>query len=196
MALVHNNFGDFVLFSREQSYLDMPDLRPDGSYPNYQYDPSLELQQSFDDITSSTFDPYQSHPSYALMEPSFYGAPQLMADDSKHNLGQVPQSYAPVASPPISMAQSLDQLPSRLSRTSGVSGQSTASSTIGSPYSHTTQSLPGQDQWFNSQSGLCIAPDFVHTDAFAYDSSFPVQCEESGQVSFEIDKYSGSSVGE
>lgn len=134
---------------------------------------------SFSD-SSSTF-PYQ-----------YFGVPNSL-EPKQINRQRQPR-YASSGSASPSIPQSLDNPPSTLSSTSGASGRSTASSTVGSPYSLATHSLPGQDTWSESNQGLGIAPDIVRNDGFTHDA-FPGSSIES-ELCYQDAKFSDSFVGE
>ncbi|KAI4093921.1 MAG: hypothetical protein LQ344_002519 [Seirophora lacunosa] len=132
---------------------------------------------SFSD-SSSTF-PYQ-----------YFGVPNSL-EPKQINRQRQPR-YASSGSASPSIPQSLDNPPSTLSSTSGASGRSTASSTVGSPYSLATHSLPGQDTWSESNQGLGIAPDIVRNDGFTHDA-FPGSSIES-ELCYQDAKFSDSFV--
>ncbi|KAL9011980.1 MAG: hypothetical protein Q9173_003222 [Seirophora scorigena] len=100
--------------------------------------------------------------------------------------------YASSGSASPSIPQSLDNPPSTLSSTSGASGRSTASSTVGSPYSLATLSLPGQDTWSESNQGIGVAPDIDRKDGFTHDA-FSGSSIES-ELCYQDAKFSDSFV--
>ena len=103
--------------------------------------------------------------------------------------------YTPAGSPSPSISQALDYPPSTLSSASGASVQSTASSAVGSPYSHATNTLPSHDQWTEPRHGLGIAPEIVHNEGFGQETMFPMAGMENDLV-FDGSKLQGSFVGE
>ena len=191
MALVQNSLSDSLFFSRDQTFFDM------GSNQNnvpFQYYLDADLQQDIADMNQSTFDPYPGPNAFSQPEQAFYETPRLAVKGPRDTLKQSHQQrYTPMASPSLSASHSLDHAPSNRSHNSGTSGQSTASSAMGSPYSHTTHSLPGQERWMNPPHGLGIAPGIVHND-FSNDAfTFPA---EGDQLNFDSVKFPDSFVGE
>ena len=142
MALVQETISDFVLFPRDPSYHNM---------------------ESEDDTSglNTSYDPYPSMSAYSA-PPAYYNAPHYFFESAKP---QDQHRFTPVGSPSPSISQALDHPPSTtLSSASGASVQSTASSAVGSPYSHATHNLPSQDQWTESHHGLGIASGVVHSN--------------------------------
>ena len=195
MALVQNCSSDLPFFPRDPSYFDMSDSRHDGGFDNYPFIMGADMQQDFADPSQSTYDSYANQPAYSSIEPPIYAqTPQFVLDGPKDNMQQVPQRYEHSASPSISMSHSLEHASSNLSHNSGASGQSTASSAVGSPYSQSTQSLPVHEQWLDHQ-GLGIASG-MGNEAFNLEQFNLAGPDIVDQLSFPNDKYPGSFVGE
>ena len=190
MALVQNSLSDSIFFSRDQTFFDMSSNQ--NNVP-FQYYLDADLQQDIADMNQSTFDSYPGLQAFSRAEQAFYETPHLAVKGPQDTLQQSRQRYTPMASPSLSASHSLDHAPSNRSHNSGTSGQSTASSAMGSPYSHTTHSLPGREQWMNPPHGLGIAPGIVHND-FSNDAfTFPT---EADQLNFDNVKFPDSFVGE
>lgn len=186
MALVHDHRTDFVLFPREQSYLDLSDSKREELFGQYF---SADMAQQFPDFTTSSYDSFPPISSYTPY-PSYY-APQLVLNGHEENIKQVSHRYTPQGSPSTSTSQP----PSTLSSASGASARSTASSAVGSPYSHATHSLNGHEQWNESTQGLGLAPTILHNDgSFSQDSFVGPSLEHA--LFYDDDKFSGSFVGE
>ena len=196
MALVHDTFSDFVLFPKDPySYLDMLDARVDNGFDGVQYNPATtsNMQQHFSDLASTTYESYPSAPAYSSGPATYHGAPQFVLEAPKADVMQESRRWTPSGSPSPSVSQSYDHPPSAVSSVSGASGQSTASSAMGSPYSHATQSLPGQEQWTDAHLGLGIAVGTFHNDRFGNDIFPPANLDND--VLFEDGKYPSSFVG-
>jgi len=194
MALVQNCASDLFFFPRDPSYFDMSDSRQDGGFDNYAFMMGAEMQQDSADLSQSTYESYANQPAYSSIEQPLYAhTPQFVLDGPKDNMQQAPQRYEHSASPSISMSHSLEHASSNLSHTSGASGQSTASSAVGSPYSHAPRSLPVHEQWLDHQ-GLGIASGMVN-EGFTLEQ-FNITAPEVDQLSFPNDKFPGSFVGE
>ena len=178
-----------MLFPRDQTFFEM---NQDDSNAQFQYCLNPDLQQEFD-MSQSTFDSFQGLSAFAPTEQAYFETPQLVVNGPRDTLKQPHQRYTPLASPSLSASHSLDHAPSNLSHNSGTSGQSTASSAVGSPYSHTTHSLPGQEPWMNPPHGLGIAPGIVHneygTESFTFQG-------EGDQLNYDNVKFPDSFVGE
>ena len=173
MALVHESISDFVLFPRGPSYHNM------GS----------------EDDTSglnTSYDPYPSMSAYSA-PPAYYNPPHYFFESAK---SQDQHRFTPVGSPSPSISQALDHPPSTtLSSASGASVQSTASSAVGSPYSHAAHNLPSQDQWTESHHGLGIASGVVHSnDGFGHDMAQWGGMEN--ELIFDSSKLQDSFIGE
>ena len=186
MALVHDYSTDFVLFPREQPYLDLSDSRREELFGQHF---SADMAQQFPDFADSSYDSFAPVSTYAPI-PSYY-APQLVLNGHEENIKQVSHRYTPQGSPSTSTSQP----PSTLSSASGASARSTASSAVGSPYSHATHSLNGHEQWSESAQGLGLAPSILHNDgSFSHDSFVAPTLEHA--LFYDNDKFSGSFVGE
>ncbi|KAL8782824.1 MAG: hypothetical protein Q9213_005063 [Squamulea squamosa] len=131
-------------------------------------------------------------PAYSSGQSHYYNASNFASDSLKDYSEAYPQRHTPSGSASPSVLQSLEHPPSILSSTSGASGQSTASSTVGSPYSLPTHSLPSQDTWGELNQGLGIAPGIIHNDGFSQDA-FPSGGLES-DMCFKEGKFPDSFV--
>lgn len=196
MALVHENIGDFVLFPREQAYCDplSTDFRQGFVGLDSDHGNTIAMQQQYSHAGIASFDNSSSMPVYSSGQSHYYNAPDFLFDGRKDHTRSYQQRHTPSGSVSPSLPQSLEHPPSTLSSTSGASGQSTASSTVGSPYSLATHSLPGQDAWGDLNQGLGIAPDIIHNDGFPQDA-FPSGGLET-ELCFQNGKFSDSFVGE
>ena len=117
----------------------------------------------------------------------FYDAPRSQAPEIGY-----PSRNATSTSPSASVSHTLEHAPSNFSHASGASGQSTASSAVGSPYSQ-NQSLPaGQDQWI--ETGLGIGGGIVTSEMFP-PGSYQLTSAETDRAPYD-DKFHGSFVGE
>ena len=196
MALVHDSFSDFVLFPRNpSSYLDMLDGRGESGYDGLHSNgpTTSNMHQHFSDLAATTYDPYPPGLAYSSESPPYYSAPQFALDAPKVDAKQPARRWTPSGSPSPSVSQSYDHPPSAVSSVSGASGHSTASSVVGSPYSHPTQSLPGLEPWADSHLGLGIAAGAFHGDRFGHDI-FPSTNIDNDLI-FEDGKYPSSFVG-
>ncbi|KAL8729846.1 MAG: hypothetical protein Q9166_004487 [cf. Caloplaca sp. 2 TL-2023] len=117
----------------------------------------------------ASFDDSSPMPDYSSAQSHYYNASHFLMDGPKDQTQRYQQRHTPSGSASPSIPQSLEHPPSTLSSASGASGQSTASSTVGSPYSLVTHSIPGQDAWSEPHQGLGIAPDIIHNDGFPQD---------------------------
>ena len=179
MAIVQNSFYDFTPFPRDQSYPTMAHSRPDDIYGDLSF-MGPDYQSEFPDMTS-TYDSYSSAPAFATAaEMSYYDSTHLGVNGPKEYRTNTP------ASPSTSMSHSGDQSSSNFSHASATSGQSAASSTVGSPYSHTTQNLSTSDQWIENNA-LGINREF---------GTYHLQPTGAEHVPYDENKYSGSFVGE
>jgi hypothetical protein len=167
------------IFSRGYfSSFDMSDIREEDFFP-YSLG-TQEMQQNFADLGQSTYDSYAPQPAYTFIGEPFYQTPHFVLDGPKDN---IQMQYEQSTSPSVpSLVQSLDQVPSNLSHTSGASGPSTASSAVGSPYSQAAHSLSGQEQWLDHQ-GLGIDPTM--------DPDFTLPCQDIDLFSPYDGKFSG-----
>ena len=197
MALVHDSFSDFVLFPRDpSSYLDMLDARGDnGGFDGLQYNvpTTSNMQQLYSDSVTTSYEPYPSAMAYSSGSSPYHGAPQFVLDLPKGDARQEARRWTPSGSPSPSASQCYEHPPSAVSSVSGASGQSTASSAVGSPYSHATQTLPGQEHWTDPRLGLGIAPGTFHDDRLGNDI-FPSSNIDNDLI-FEDGKYPSSFVG-
>ena len=187
---VLNGFHDFVLFpqQRDDNYLSIQDPLPltSSNLDQFYEDMASNYPQDFNAL-GSFYDPYHQEPGMTTGDLRFYETPRSQAGD-----GGFSTRNATSTSPSVSVSQSLDQAPSNLSHTSGASGQSTASSAVGSPYSQ-HQNLPaGQDQWI--EMGLGIGGGPTPADMFA-PSYYQLATTDADRVNFD-EKFSGSFVGE
>lgn len=195
MALVHESISDFILFPRDQTFYDSLHSSVDDfvgldcSFRN-----SIAMQQAFQDRGLALLGDPSDPPGYPSGQPIYFNAPDLIVDAPKGHARQYQQRYTPSGSPSPSVPHSLDQPPSTLSSTSGASGPSTASSTVGSPYSLATHSLSGPDAWSELNQGLGIAPDIVHNESFTQDA-FPNGSLE-GELCYQDGKFADNFVGE
>ena len=191
MALVHTALSDFVLFPRDQSFFDMSNEHQDDTFAHLTYNNmDRDFYQDFADLDASSYSVHQPTTAFNSNQTPYQVIVEAPQDTSKY----VPQRYTP-DSPSTSMSHSLDHAPSVLSSTSCASVQSTASSAVGSPYSHPTRSLSGQDQWLDPQNGLCIAPNIIQNETFGHET-FSLSGIDNDQVVFEHDKFSSNFVGE
>ncbi|KAL8733693.1 MAG: hypothetical protein Q9181_003475 [Wetmoreana brouardii] len=116
-----------------------------------------------------------------------YNSTNFVVDAPKEPARALQRQYTPSGSASPSIPHSFDPPPSTVSSASGASGQSTASSTAGSPYSLATHGLPGQDAWGEPNQGLGLAPEIIHGESFVQDS-FP-SCGFESEVGFHGRKY-------
>ncbi|MCJ1414377.1 hypothetical protein MMC32_000703 [Xylographa parallela] len=171
----------------------MSDSRQMGGFDGYEYDMNTAMPHDFPDLIHSTYDSYTAHPGYGSIEQNYYNlTPQFVVNGPKDNTIQSSHRFEHSESPSTSMSQALDHVPSNLSHTSGASGQSSASSVVGSPYSQATHSLSGQEFWVH-HSGLGIGPSIVNEPSI---DPFSLSGAESEPLLFASDKFSGNFVGE
>ncbi|MCJ1385072.1 hypothetical protein MMC17_008190 [Xylographa soralifera] len=164
-----------------------------GGFDGYEYDMSAAMPQDFPDLIHSTYDSYTAHPAYSSIEQSYYNlTPQFVVNGPKDNTIQPSHRFEHSESPSTSMSHTLDHAPSNLSHTSGASGQSSASSVVGSPYSQATHNLSGQEFWVH-HSGLGIGPSIVNEPSI---DPFSLSGVESEPLLFASDKFPGNFVGE
>ena len=183
MALV----DDFVLFPRDQPYHNMMHPRGDDSFAS--------MQQSFSGGEFPSFDAYHPMQAFGSDTADFYAGSHALLDAPKEQSRPVHQQRGtPSGSASPSIPHSFDNPPSIMSSTSGASAQSTASSAVGSPYSLSTQALPGQEQWAETVQGLGLAPDIVHNDGLGQD--FFSRPTLDGDYSYRDGKLPDSFVGE
>lgn len=192
MALVHDSIEDFVLFPRDHPHFEMAHEDSFGSLPFGAHARSDFHQQRYPDTTS-----YDTYPAVSVYSPT----PQVYQNSYQYPLEQTKtqagpeRRLTPAGSPSPSVSQTFDHPPSTLSSASGASVQSTASSAVGSPFSHATHSLPGQGQWAESQHGLGLAPEIVHSDGFGDETMYPLSGLET-DIMFDECKLQTSFVGE
>lgn len=148
---------------------------------------------SEDDINglNSSYEHYPSIPAYSSA--AYYNTPHYLFESAK---SQDHHGFTPAGSPCPSISQALDHPPSTtLSSASGASVQSTASSAVGSPYSHATHNLPSQDQWTESHHGLGIASGVVHSNN-GFGQDMPQWSGMENELIFDSSKLQDSFVGE
>ena len=182
---VLKSFDDFVLFpqQRDNLYSDTHNLLSADNLDRLYEDMASNYPQDFSSL-SSYYDPYHQEPGMTTGDIRFYDPSRAQADRSLKTTNST--------SPAVSVSQSLDHAPSNFSHASAASGQSTASSAVGSPYS-SHQSLPaGQDNWVD-MGGLGIGGGLNPSDIFPPDTYHLAPTEAGGNYS---DKYSSSYVGE
>lgn len=152
------------------------------------------MQRPLSDRGITSFNDSSSNSVYGLGHSNYHTTPNLIVDRPKEQAQQYHQRYTSSGSASPSISQSLDHPPSTLSSASGASGQSTASSTVGSPYSLATHSLTSQDAWSEPNQGLGIAPDIVHNDGFTQDIFSSSSLEND--LCFQGGKFPDNFVGE
>lgn len=196
MALVHDCHSDFVLFPRDQTYLDMLDSRQDETFENIPHYTTASDMHHFSDLAGTTYDP--STAAFSTVVSSYYGGNggtlNFAVDIPKENERLNQRQFTPSGSPSPSISQSFDHPPSILSSTSGASAQSTASSAAGSPYSHDTNHVPNQEHWTESHQGLGIAPGIAHNEGFGSDLYQLTNIDND--LVFSEDKFPNNFVGE
>lgn len=174
MALVHESIGDFLLFPREQTYcnplLSAFDENPVGLDSSNRS--AFAMQQSVPDRRNALFQTSASMPGHPLEHSNNIHGAHFVLDAHNEPLRSYQKRYTPSGSVSPSLPQSLDHPPSTLSSVSGASGQSTASSAVGSPYSLVAHNLPNHDTWNDLHQGLGMAPDIMQGDGFTQDA-FP-----------------------
>lgn len=194
MALVQDSIGDFVLFPRDQSYIEMLDPRLNDSLDTFPYNPAPEMQHQFSDLVDASYDPYPPVSTFVNSDSIFYGTVPFASDESKGSDEPRTRRFTPSGIPsPPSGSHSRDHPSSVVSSTSGASAQSTASSIAGSPYVHAAQNPTGQEHWTGSPHGLGIGPPIVH-EGFGHEV-YPLDHIGNNSV-FGDDKFPGSFVGE
>ena len=191
--MAHDGASNPIFFPRDPSYFDMSDSRQNDGYDSYNNMLDADINQDFADLAHATYDSYAAQAAYSSIEQSFYSQTPQFVYGPKDNTHLLPQRYEQSASPSMSMSQSLDHAPSSLSHASGASGQSTASSAVGSPFSQATQSLPGHEHWVDHR-GLGIASGIVN-EAFLLDQ-FALSGQDTEHLGYTNDKFPGSYVGE
>ena len=182
---VLQGFNDFVLFpqQRDDALYNAQFSCANGSFDQPYSDMASNFAHDFNGF-GGFYDPYGQDSSVA---PAYYGPPRSLADDHVAS-----SKTGTSASPSVSLSQSLEHIPSNFSHTSAASGQSTASSAVGSPYSQ-HQNLPaGQDQWV--EMGLGIGGNLSSTDMLP-PGAYQLTSSEPERVAFD-DKFASSFVGE
>lgn len=171
MALVREGINDFVLFPRDQYYHEPVHSSFEASLIGLDSSlrTNLAMQQPLTDRGNAVFENSLSPTPQLPGHGNYQVAPNLFVDGRKENTRRHHQRYTPSGSASPSISQSLDHPPSTLSSASGASCQSAASSTVGSPYSLATHSLPSQDTWSEPNQGLGIASEIVRNDGFPQD---------------------------
>ncbi|KAL8944366.1 MAG: hypothetical protein Q9211_000633 [Gyalolechia sp. 1 TL-2023] len=194
MALVREGVSDFVLFPQDQQYHELIHSSFDANLTGLDSSlrTTLAMQQSLADRGNTAFE-NPSTSAHVGGHANYYIPPNSSVDGRKEHARHYRQRYTPSGSTSPSISQSLDHPPSTISSASGASGQSTASSTVGSPYSLATHSLPSQDMWSEPNQGLGIAPDFVHNDGFPQDPFSNGSLEND--LCFQDGKFSDNFVG-
>lgn len=192
--MVHDRPSDFVLLSRDQSYLDMLDPRPDESFEILHYNMGSDLQHQFPDFASNTYDPFSSSSTFSPNPSNYYNAQDSLLLKPKQISDPGQRQMPKLSTPSPSVSQSFDHPPSTLSSTSGASARSTTSSIVGSPYSHAASNVPGQEQWVDSQQGLGIVAGVVHNENYGHDIYSLNHLEHD--IVLSGDKFSNHFVGE
>lgn len=196
MALVREGINDFVLFPRDQychepihSSYEANLIGLDASLRT-----TLAMQQPFAERADAGLKRSLSTTAHLPGHANYHITPNLIVDGRKEDTRRYHQRYTPSGSASPSISQSLDHPPSTLSSASGASCQSAASSTVGSPYSLATHSLPSQDTWSEANQGLGIASDIVHNDGFPQDPFTNNSLEND--LCFQDGKFPNNFVGE
>lgn len=163
---MHGRPSDFVLLSKDQSYIEMLDPRPEDNFDILHYNIGSDMQHQFPDFASNTYDSYPPSAIFSTNTSNCYSAQDSVLIRSKQ-ISSPGQRQMPTGSTPSpSVSQSLDHPPSTLSSASGASARSTTSSAVGSPYSLATSNVPGQEQWVDSQPGLGIATGIAYNESY------------------------------
>ncbi|KAL8714943.1 MAG: hypothetical protein Q9220_001456 [cf. Caloplaca sp. 1 TL-2023] len=131
-------------------------------------------------------------PAYTSGNTDYYNNAMFNVEGPKEQHRPFQQRAMSSGSASPSISQSLDQPPSTLSSVSGTSGQSTASSAGGSPYSLVAHNLSGQDSWSEPHQGLGIGPQIMPNETFAQDA-LPAGALES-ELYFHHGKFPDSFV--
>lgn len=191
MALVRESACDFVLYPQDRAYYDPLHSSFDENLPGLDCNlrSPLAMQQPFADRAFIPFSDCSNTPTY-----NYYTASDMTVDGPKEHTRPYQQRYTPSGSASPSFPQSLDHPPSTFSSASGASGQSTASSAAGSPYSLATHNRINQESWNEPQQGLGIAQDILHSGSFTHDPLSSGGLE--GELCFQEGKFSDSFVGE
>lgn len=171
MAKVYHGASDFVLFPRDQSYLDTFDPRLGDDFSGMQYIPNtasdMHRHREYSGQANSSYESYPPISAYSAS--NYFAAPNMPFEAHKGIVGQSLSRHPSSGSPSPSVSQTFDHPPSTLSSASGASAQSTASSADGSPYANATHSLPYQEKWPEPLHGLGIAPEIANGEGFNND---------------------------
>ena len=172
MAEVLNGASDFVLFPRDQPYLDRFDLRSGSGLPySCSTAESMYRHRDFSAYATTSDDTYPSVSAYSSS--MYLGDPNVPCEAPvEETVRQPTQQNISSGSPSPSVSQIFDH-PSTLSSASGASAQSTASSARGSPYSSAVHNIPYQEKWPEPLHGLGIDPEIVNEEAFRNDLFHP-----------------------
>lgn len=191
---MHGRPSDFVLLSKDQSYIEMLDPRPEDNFDILHYNLGSDMQNQFPDFASNAYDSYPPSAIFSTNNPNCYNSQDSVLVKSKE-ISISGQRQMPTGSTPSpSVSQSLDHPPSTLSSASGASARSTTSSAVGSPYSLATSNVPGQEHWIDSQQGLGIAAGIVPNESYG-PGVYPLNQLEHDLV-LSGDKFSNHFVGE
>ena len=195
MALVHESISDFVHFPKEHPYSETFPSHSGDTLSNMPFNPvsSAEHQRHFSEVASATYSTYPSVGAFSESS-SYYSGPNFVLDAPKESLSRDRHPFSPSVSPSPTTSHSFNNPPSTLSSTSEPSAHSTASSTMGSPYSHAAASLPGQDSWTELQHGLGIAPSVLQHDTFGHKNYLSGHGEN--ELTLDENRYPESFVGE
>ncbi len=181
MAKVYSSVGDFVLFPKDQPYMDSLDPRLGDNFNNMHFQPNamsnMHRHGDFSGHAGTSYESYQPVSAYSSTPSTYFGAHNVPYETQKGNMGRPMRRQSPPGSPSPSISQTFDHPPSTLSSASGASAQSTASSTDGSPYASATHILPYEDKWSGPLHGLGIAPGIVNSESFTQDSFPPANFE-------------------
>ena len=178
MAAVQSGVPDFLLFSHhsaEPAYLGTQFQNSNNTEPGLDHCFSMDGTRSrhgYRDQESTSYDGYRSAPSYSIEPSSYFQAPQQPFTSAKAMASGSGRRPTPSASP-SSFSQPYDQASSVISSASGASGQSTNSSTDGSPHAPILRHLPHQENWSESLHGLGLGPTIVSSDHSSQES-YPI----------------------
>lgn len=192
--MLHDRAGDFILLSKDQSYVDMLDPRPDDNFDILHYNMGPDLQHPFADFPNNAYDLYPSGSTFPPQSSNCYNPPDPVLVKPKDVLDVGQRQMPALNTPSPSVSQSIDHPPSTLSSVSGASARSTTSSIDGSPYSHATSNVPAQEHWVDAQQGLGIVAGIVQTDNYGHDVYSLNHLEHD--IPLSGDKFSNHFVGE
>lgn len=167
--MVHDRPNDFVLLSKDQSYVDMLDPRPDENLDILHYNLGPDFQNQFPDFPTNAYDLCPLGSTFSTHVSNCYNPPDSVLVKPKEIPDPGQRQMPALSTPSPSVSQSLDHPPSTLSSTSGASARSTTSSIDGSPYSHATSNVPVQEHWVDSQQGLGIVAGIVPNENYGND---------------------------